>query len=201
MGLISEKDREELRKMFSERLDKEVEILLYKSKDFRHSEDAEAILNEVKELSDKIKVTVHEGGEFKRFPVITFRGHENIVFEGLPSGYEFVTLIEDIMMVSSGHAHLPADVESGVKEIGDTEIKVFITPTCPYCPKAVIAAHKFAFINPKIRSVMVESLEFPDYASEYNVMAVPKVVINDKVEFEGAYPEEQFFQKVLEAQN
>jgi predicted DsbA family dithiol-disulfide isomerase len=30
-------------------------------------------------------------------------------------------------------------------------------------------------------------------------MAVPKVVINDRVEFEGALPEEHFLQAVLQA--
>jgi predicted DsbA family dithiol-disulfide isomerase len=30
-------------------------------------------------------------------------------------------------------------------------------------------------------------------------MAVPKVVINDRVEFEGAYPEPEFLKAVLQA--
>ena len=199
MGLISDKDREELKKMFSQRLEKDVKVVLYKSAEFPHSKDAEEILKEVSELSDKITVDVKEGGGKQRYPYITFEGHENIVFEGLPSGYEFVSLIEDIIMVSSGKSGLPPEIEKEAKEKGETEIKVFITPTCPYCPRAVLTAHKFAFVNPKIKGVMVESLEFPDYANKYSVMAVPKIVINEKVQFEGAVPEKFFLQKIDEA--
>jgi predicted DsbA family dithiol-disulfide isomerase len=46
---------------------------------------------------------------------------------------------------------------------------------------------------------MVEVAEFPHLAHRYAVRAVPKVVINEKVSFEGAYPEEEFLRKVIEA--
>ena len=41
--------------------------------------------------------------------------------------------------------------------------------------------------------------DWPDLARKYRVMAVPKVVINDRVQFEGALPEREFLRKVLEA--
>ncbi len=204
MGLISENDRKELEKVFKERLKGEVEIELFLSDRFPHSKDARQIAEEVASLDDRIRLSVYgeeEGNErgYEFYPVTTFKGHENVLFYGLPSGYEFVSLIEDIIM-ASGNIRADEHVMEHVKSIGkDVEIKGFITPTCPYCPKAVIAAHKFAFLNPKIRGIMVESLEFPDFANKYNVRAVPKIVINDKVEFEGAVPEEHFIHKVMEA--
>ncbi|RLF83887.1 glutaredoxin, partial [Thermococci archaeon] len=82
------------------------------------------------------------------------------------------------------------------------------TPTCPYCPMAVRMAHKFAIEhalagNDKILGNMIEAIEFPELADQYGVMAVPKVVIKvdgeDKVSFEGAYPEKMFLEKLLEA--
>jgi glutaredoxin-like protein len=78
-------------------------------------------------------------------------------------------------------------------------IQVFVTPTCPYCPKAVRTAHQLAIENPNITADMVESIEFPHLANRYSVMAVPKTVINDKIEFVGALPEEQFIDYVLKA--
>lgn len=79
---------------------------------------------------------------------------------------------------------------------GPVHIQVFVTPTCPYCPKAVRIAHQMSIENPNIRSDMVEAAEFPYLANRYAVMTVPKVVINETVSFEGALDEEQFLQYV-----
>jgi len=53
--------------------------------------------------------------------------------------------------------------------------------------------------SPLIRSSMVEIMEFPHLVERYRVNAVPKVVINDTVSFEGALPEELFLAKMKEA--
>jgi predicted DsbA family dithiol-disulfide isomerase len=49
--------------------------------------------------------------------------------------------------------------------------------------------------NPLIVADVVEANEFQALSERYRVMSVPKTVINDRVEFVGAQPE----QKVLEA--
>jgi len=51
----------------------------------------------------------------------------------------------------------------------------------------------------RIRSECVEANEFPDLSRRYQVMAVPKIVINDRVEFEGAIPERDFVNAVLQS--
>ena len=60
-------------------------------------------------------------------------------------------------------------------------------------------AHHLAVASDLIRGDCVEANEFPDLAQRYQVMAVPKVVINDRVTFEGALPETQFVDQVLRA--
>ncbi|MEM2744532.1 MAG: thioredoxin family protein, partial [Nitrososphaerota archaeon] len=60
-------------------------------------------------------------------------------------------------------------------------------------------AHKFAIINKNIKADVIEAIEFPKLARKYNVFAVPKIIINDTIEFEGAVPEEFFLNKILEA--
>jgi hypothetical protein len=51
----------------------------------------------------------------------------------------------------------------------------------------------------RVRSTAIEATEFPELSRTYRVMAVPKIVINDRVEFEGALPESQFLDAVLQA--
>lgn len=46
---------------------------------------------------------------------------------------------------------------------------------------------------------MVEVMEFPQLTNKYRVMGVPKVVINEDVEFEGALPEEMYMTHVMAA--
>jgi alkyl hydroperoxide reductase subunit AhpF len=69
------------------------------------------------------------------------------------------------------------------------DMMVFVTPTCPYCPRAVLTAHQFAFVNPNIRGAMIEAMEFEQLSQKWNVYGVPKTVINEVVEFEGAMPD------------
>jgi alkyl hydroperoxide reductase subunit AhpF len=58
-----------------------------------------------------------------------------------------------------------------------------------------------AVASPRITAECIEATEFPELSQRYRVMAVPKIVINDRVQFEGALPEPQFLSKVLEAAN
>ena len=60
-------------------------------------------------------------------------------------------------------------------------------------------AQHMAIASPRITSECIEATEFPDLSQRYRVMAVPKIVINDKVEFEGALPERDFLSAVLRA--
>jgi len=62
-------------------------------------------------------------------------------------------------------------------------------------------AHHLAVASDWIRADCVEATEFPDLAQRYMVMAVPKTVVNDRVSFEGALPEAQFVDAVLQAVN
>ena len=56
-----------------------------------------------------------------------------------------------------------------------------------------------ALENPRITAEVIEAQEFPDLARLYQVMAVPKTVINGTVQFVGAVPEKTLLRHVLEA--
>ena len=60
-------------------------------------------------------------------------------------------------------------------------------------------AQHMAVASEKVTAVAIEANEFPDMSQAYRVSAVPKIVINDRVEFEGALPEAQFLDAVLRA--
>ncbi len=123
-------------------------------------------------------------------------------FFGIPSGYEYSSLIEAILDVSKGKTGLNQKTKDALKTIDkDIHIQVFVTPTCPYCPLVVHLGHQFALESPRIRADMVESTEFPHVAHKYNVFGVPKTVINENIFLDGAVPEETFLENVLKALN
>jgi len=62
-------------------------------------------------------------------------------------------------------------------------------------------AQHMAIASPRVRAECIEATEFPELSHRYRVMAVPKIVINDRVEFEGAIPEKDFLNAVLRAVN
>jgi hypothetical protein len=57
-----------------------------------------------------------------------------------------------------------------------------------------------AIENPHIRGDVVEASEFPHLVQKYHIMGVPKTVVNESIQFEGAVPEDRFLAEVLKAQ-
>jgi alkyl hydroperoxide reductase subunit AhpF len=62
-------------------------------------------------------------------------------------------------------------------------------------------AQHMAVASDRVRATAIQATEFPELSRAYRVMAVPKVVINDTVQFEGALPERDFLNAVLRAVN
>ncbi len=57
-----------------------------------------------------------------------------------------------------------------------------------------------ATVNPgRVTADVIEANDFPDMARTYQVRAVPRIVINDKVAFDGALPENMFLTMVEKA--
>jgi predicted DsbA family dithiol-disulfide isomerase len=52
---------------------------------------------------------------------------------------------------------------------------------------------------PNVVADVIEASEFPDLSRTYGVTGVPKIVINDKVEFVGAVPEQHFVAAIQHA--
>jgi glutaredoxin-like protein len=121
-----------------------------------------------------------------------------IRFYGFPGGYEFDSLLDAIDRVGRGDPGLSADLVRYLGEPGGApmHVQVFITPTCPYCPRMVQLAHRMALADPRVTADMVDALEFPDLADRYGVQGVPLTVVDDAVFIEGAVPEQHLLQEL-----
>jgi alkyl hydroperoxide reductase subunit AhpF len=103
-------------------------------------------------------------------------------------------------MVSSKSSALSTETKEQLKTLSNpVHIQGFVTLNCPYCPMAVQIAHGMAMESPLITSDMIEAIEFPHLIHKYDVAAVPKVIMNETIEFEGALPESEFLKRVMMA--
>lgn len=140
-------------------------------------------------------------------PTILFREQgslrHNIRFLGLPSGYEFSTLLEVLVMLGTGNSGLKDQFKTQLAQVNTpVHMRAFVTPGCPYCPRAVVTGYRFAFENPNILAEGVEASEFPVLSDRYGIQGVPDTIVQSGGNTErvlGGQPEHQFIQAVLKA--
>ena len=226
MEILNKEVVEATRKKFDEELKEKVTIILFtqepsrlvvpdhlKGQECVFCKETRELLKEVSSLFDKMELVIYDfsGDKDKvaeygidKIPATIVLGQKDygLRFFGIPSGYEYASLIEAILDVSKGKTGLSQKTIEALKTVDkDIHIQIFVTPTCPYCPLVVHLSHQFALESPRIKADMVESTEFPHVAHKYNVFGVPKTVINENIFIDGNISEETLLEHVLKAQS
>ncbi len=217
MAVLEEKIKEQVKEMFKV-LKEPVKLIVFTQGELikvpgiecETCKDNRLLMEEVASLSEKVSIEVYdfvkdndkvEHYKVDKIPATIIEGREDygIRLYGMPAGYEFPTLLNAIKVVSTGNSELSDETKNKLNSLSKpVHIQVFVTLTCPYCSSAVAMGHCMAYESDNIRSDMINAQEFPQLAQKYNVFAVPKVVINETNQFEGALPEDKFLEKVLE---
>lgn len=212
MPLIPQKERDILIKQFAEKLKNDVRLVMFTQEvPCIFCKETEMVVSELAELSPKIKVEKYDfvkdqmkAKEFRvdKIPAVAVIGEKDygVRFYGIPSGYEFTSFVGAILDVSLGESSLSQKTKDLLRLIDNSvHIQVFVTPTCPFCPAAVRLAHRLAIESDMIWAEMVEATEFVPLAQKFSVTSVPKIVINEKFEVNGALPEDLFVAHVMHA--
>ena len=208
--------KDEDRKFITERLSvmtDKVKIMHFtQSIECSYCHETRQLMEELVLLSDKLSLEIYnfqiDREEVTKYKIdkipATILVAENgsnpgIRFFGIPSGYEFMSVIEDIVDISNNNHGFSEAMFAEIKKISQpVHIEVFVTPTCPYCPAAVRTAHRLALANKNITGDMIEATEFPHLAQKYHIHGVPKTIINETGSLEGAVPEQMFLDKIME---
>jgi len=213
MSILNDGDRKVLEETFKKEMAGDVSVIYFTdSKDrCEYCDENLELLKELSSIDSRIKLTVYNINEHKNeakllgveaapSTVIGGKRIYGMIYQGIPAGHEFSSFIGDIIDASKNSTTLSEKTKKALSGLNKhVEIKVFVTPTCPWCPRAVRTAHQFAIESKFVKSKMIEASEFMDLARKYDVMAVPKIVINDKYSFEGAQPEDVFLNYIMEA--
>jgi glutaredoxin-like protein len=197
-------------------LDSELAVYFFgtKEENCEYCEDTQQLIAEVSALSGKIDFQTFdiddasdmaEKYKIDKTPMtlIARKDGDAIVdygirYAGIPAGHEFSSLIHTLTLVSSGESGLSDKTKKELDGLNhDVRIQVFVTPTCPYCPPAVILAHQMALHSSRVSAEMVEATEFPELSMRYGVSGVPHTILNEGAgELVGAGPEEMLMEQI-----
>jgi glutaredoxin-like protein len=214
MALLSEQDRQTVRGHLA--VIEEPVRLLFFTQTFGAPDSvlvAKQVLDEIVSLHDNLTLEevnfVLEQERARQYGVeqiptiVLLRNDQDtrIRFLGAPAGYEFMSLIEAVILAGTGDSGLTPESRALVAEhvTAPLDVKVFVTPTCPHCPRAVTLAHRLAVESPLITASCVEATEFMDMSRRFRVTGVPKTIVNGSIEILGALPEDQFVRTVVGA--
>jgi thioredoxin reductase (NADPH) len=123
----------------------------------------------------------------------------NIRYLGAPYGEETRTFMGALILVAHRQSNLSEPSQKVVQKVDSPRrIKVFVSPTCPYCPEQAIHAVKAAIEMPELISLeMIDIQANPDLANQYSAFSVPQTFANDILIGQGLQPEELFVLSVL----
>jgi len=210
LSLIPDDKKELLKTDFSTKLEDPVRIVMFTQEvECRFCSDTRQLVQELATLNDKIKVEVYDfvanADKAKelgidKIPALAIIGKKDygVRIYGIPYGYELQTLISAVIGVSNGKTDLSDKTKTILADVkSPVHIQVFVTLTCPHCPAAASIAHKLAIESDMIKADVIDSSEFAVLAQKYAVIGVPKIIINEKVEFVGAFNEDLFAEHVL----
>lgn len=195
--MLDDNVRNQITEMFAN-MQHPIDVLLFVSdnKDrCQYCGETAQLLEEVTALSDLLELQVYDlekdaglAGQYKvdgvpEFVLVGRDGDQvldyGIHYKGIPGGHEFTSLVNDLLLISRRDSNLNEETRQFLRELKEpVHLQVFVTPTCPYCPRAVVLAHQMALESPMVEAVMVEAMEFPELANRFDVSGVPQTTIN-----------------------
>lgn len=216
--LLNDSIRKQLGDVFQQ-LEHPVSLILFTSlEDCEYCSQVQQLLEEMTPLSTLLDLRVYDlrtdadvAAHYRidKAPALVIAAREGdqltdfgIRYLGIPTGHEFSTLVQGIVLVSRRDSGLSQPTRQYLRELTKpVHMQVFVTPTCPYCPRAVLLAYQMAMENPKlVLAEGVEAMEFSELANKYHISGVPDTIINDDASrVVGAVPEANLLQEIRRA--
>jgi len=169
-------------KAYFEKIEKPV-ALVASLDDSEKSSELLTLLQEVAEQSDKIILATNgQATNRPSFSVGAVGDKARINFSGLPMGHEMTSFILAVLQSGGYPPKVEQAIIDSIKELpGKLSFQTFISLSCHNCPDVVQALNLMALLNPNIEHEMIDGALFQDLVDQYQVMAVPTVIMNGAV--------------------
>ena len=111
---------------------------------------------------------------------------DRVVYRAIPEGREMEPFLQLLAARSTAAPDPPKSVRKAVDAITvPADIKVYISPECPFCPKAVAEILTAGIQCDRIRVTIIDGTLFPDLAAADAVRTVPTVILDDRFRWSG----------------
>jgi thioredoxin reductase (NADPH) len=192
-----------LRKTFEE-MPHDIPLLLFADRgaDNVFAQAARQVIRAFRELSPRITLKEYDlTHELARKHQVTSSptliiapDRYSIRWLGAPMGEEARTFLELLLLVGTGKSSLSEQSAKVIRRIDSPRrVKVFVSPTCPYCPQQAVNGVKAAIELPEHISLEIVDIQAaPDIANQYGAQSVPMAFANDVLIGHGAQAEEVF---------
>ena len=156
------------------------------------------LLNEVAQQSDKITVNTDGNAEHKPSFTVSKAGEvARITFAGLPMGHEMTSFILAILQASGYPPKVEEEVLNSIRGLSEKmRFQTFISLSCHNCPDVVQALNLMAALNPNIEHEMIDGALYQGLVDQYQIMAVPTVILNGEVYGQGRMTVEEIVAKL-----
>jgi len=166
-------------KSYLERLQQPIELVASLD-DGAKSNELHALLEDIAQLSDKVKVRL-DGQDARRPSFSVGRPGEaaRIRFAGIPLGHEFTSLVLALLQTGGYPPKVEASVVEQIRALpGSFRFETFISLSCHNCPDVVQALNLMALLNPGVTSTMIDGALFKEEVDARQIMAVPTIFSN-----------------------
>ena len=202
---LSEEDaKKQLRHFFAE-MPHTIPLVLFcepAGKNAPFAEGARQVIRAVRELTDKVTLREYnldhalakEWG-ISRSPTLVFAQEAfKIRWLGAPLGHQVQTFMEALSIIGYQEPGLSKEALKVLAKLDSPRaLKIFVSPTCPYCPQVAANGIRAAVARPDLISLeIIDILANPDLADQYEAQSVPQAFANEKQIGLGAQPEELF---------
>ncbi len=115
---------------------------------------------------------------------------DSVRWHAIPEGGELMPFLKNLEMhVSSGPAaaDIPEALRSRIASVSlPADIKVFVAPQCPFCPRVLNEILPFALLNPLLHLAVIDGVLFPELSESESIRSVPTVILDGEFRWTGA---------------
>lgn len=196
LKMIAEGDGRRIRS-WGERLDRPLSIRLLTTGDSRTS-DFVAFCEELQELVPKLQIS-RQAGAVTDFPAL--QAGDGWSYHALPCGTELPPFLELLSMLDGGPREVPDGlVKRGEKIVWPAELKLYVTPQCPFCPRVLRQLQPLPLASRLVHLTVIDGMLFPELAERDGVRTVPTVILDERFRWAGSIAMEPLLDALVHRQ-
>ncbi|MEA3558866.1 MAG: hypothetical protein U9R75_06380 [Candidatus Thermoplasmatota archaeon] len=175
-------------------------VVHFSGEDTEMMEQVKARFDSLNEKYEKLDVKyVQEEGEpedqihhlvdhFPAYVILDKDGNDHgIRFYGAPLAGLYEAFLRTILLVSGKGKEMDEEIQKKIQDLEDTDLQILVTPNAPNIQETLLTALELSYRSDKVKTSVIDLIQFPDIAEQYMVLGIPKTIINESQRYTGPY--------------